>query len=149
MKIKLDGVAETLLITLNARAKDYENPKSVLHDKKSFEIASQLDYDFKKFDTAWASYYGVLARAYIMDESKSLKYKWEEYKDTRSQDLQAFYHDAGQFYCYNVEQYLRDNGHIKGRVCPIILPEYEVQDIDNDADWKMAEFKYTYLKEGN
>lgn len=88
-------------------------------------------------------------RAYIMDESKSLKYKWEEYKDTRSQDLQAFYHDAGQFYCYNVEQYLRDNGHIKGRVCPIILPEYEVQDIDNDADWKMAEFKYTYLKEGN
>ncbi len=46
MKIKLDGVAETLLITLNARAKDYENPKSVLHDKKSFEIASQLDYDF-------------------------------------------------------------------------------------------------------
>jgi len=68
MKIKLDGVAETLLITLNARAKDYENPKSVLHDKKSFEIASQLDYDFKKFDTAWASYYGVLARAYIMDE---------------------------------------------------------------------------------
>ena len=27
MKIKLDGVAETLLITLNARAKDYENPK--------------------------------------------------------------------------------------------------------------------------
>ena len=68
MKIKLDGVAETLLITLNARAKDYENPKSVLYDKKSFEIASQLDYDFKKFDTAWASYYGILARAYIMDE---------------------------------------------------------------------------------
>jgi len=34
----------------------------------SFEIASQLDYDFKKFDTAWASYYGILARAYIMDE---------------------------------------------------------------------------------
>lgn len=48
MKIKLNGVAETLLITLNARAKDYKSPKSVLHDKKSFEIASQLDYDFKK-----------------------------------------------------------------------------------------------------
>ena len=80
MKIKLDGVAETLLITLNARAKDYENPKSVLHDKKSFEIASQLDYDFKKFDTAWASYYGVLARAYIMDEEvKKFIEKLNEY----------------------------------------------------------------------
>ena len=79
MKIKLDGVAETLLITLNARAKDYENPKSVLHDKKSFEIASQLDYDFKKFATAWASYYGILARAYIMDEE--VKKFIEKYPD--------------------------------------------------------------------
>lgn len=68
MKIKLNGIAETLLITLNVRAKDYKNPKSVLHDKKSFEIASQLDYDFSKFDGAWASHYGTLARAYIMDK---------------------------------------------------------------------------------
>lgn len=79
MKVKLDGVAETLLITLNARAKDYINPKSVLHDKKSFEITSQLDYDFSKFDTAWASYYGVLARAYIMDEE--VKKFIEKYPD--------------------------------------------------------------------
>ena len=28
MEIKLDGVAETLLITLNVRAKDYESKKS-------------------------------------------------------------------------------------------------------------------------
>lgn len=86
-------------------------------------------------------------RAYIIDEEKSLKYKWEEYKNSRSQDLQLFYHDAGQFYCYNVKQYLKDNGNICGHVYPIILPEYEVQDIDNEDDWKMAEFKYRYLKQ--
>ncbi|WP_074015929.1 class I SAM-dependent methyltransferase [Fusobacterium massiliense] len=79
MKIKLDGVAETLLITLNVRAKDYESTKSILQDKKSFEIVSQLDYDFKKFDTAWASYYGVLARAYIMD--KEVKKFIAKYQD--------------------------------------------------------------------
>ena len=79
MKIKLDGVAETLLITLNVRAKDYKSPKSVLHDKKSFEIASQLDYDFLKFDRAWASYYGILARASIMDEE--VKKFIEKYPD--------------------------------------------------------------------
>ncbi len=50
-----------------------------MHDKKSFEIASQLDYDFKKFDTAWASYYGILARAYIMDEE--VKKFIEKYPD--------------------------------------------------------------------
>lgn len=86
-------------------------------------------------------------RAYILDTSKNLKYKWEEYKNTRSQDLEPFYHDAGQFYCYNVQQYLMDNGNIEGKVCPIILSEYEVQDIDNRDDWKMAEMKYRFLTE--
>lgn len=88
-------------------------------------------------------------RAYVIDENKSLKYKWDKYKDSRSQDLQPFYHDAGQFYCYNVKQYLHDNGNICGKVCPIILSEYEVQDIDNEDDWKMAELKYEYLKKDN
>lgn len=86
-------------------------------------------------------------RAYILDTNKNLKYKWEKYKNTRSQDLEPFYHDAGQFYCYNVQQYLMDNGNIEGKVCPIILSEYEVQDIDNRDDWKMAEMKYRFLTE--
>lgn len=67
MDIKLNEVSETLLITLNVRAKDYKKEKSVLKDKKSYEIASKIDYDFSKFDTAWASYYGILARAKTMD----------------------------------------------------------------------------------
>lgn len=67
MNIKLNEVSETLLITLNARAKDYKEKKSILKDQKSYEIASKLDYDFSKFDIAWASYYGILARAKTMD----------------------------------------------------------------------------------
>ncbi len=27
------------------------------------------------------------------------------------------------------------------------MPESEVQDIDNDQDWKLAEIKYTFLQE--
>ncbi len=86
-------------------------------------------------------------RAYVMDKNNNLKYRWDEYKNSRSQDLQPFYHDAGQFYCYDIKQYLSDNGNLSGRVYPIILSEYEVQDIDNDDDWKMAEVKYQYLKD--
>lgn len=67
MNIKLNEISETLLITLNARAKDYKEEKSILKDYKSYEIASKLDYDFSRFDTAWASYYGILARAKTMD----------------------------------------------------------------------------------
>ena len=49
MKIKLDGVMETLLITLYIRAKDAESPKPYLGDNKSREIIQQIDYDFSKF----------------------------------------------------------------------------------------------------
>ena len=85
-------------------------------------------------------------RAYILNDEGGLVYKWDRYKDMRSQDLESFYHDAGQFYCYDVQKYLDDNGEIKGKVRPILLSEYEVQDIDNEDDWKMAELKYEYIQ---
>lgn len=68
MKIKLDGVMETLLITLYARGEDSKKEKSVLRDKKSEEIMSMIDYDFSKFKSGWLSYYGILARAKTMDD---------------------------------------------------------------------------------
>ncbi|KXL54134.1 hypothetical protein CLNEO_02310 [Anaerotignum neopropionicum] len=38
MPIKLDGVMETLLITLYVRAKDAMRTNPVIHDKKAIEI---------------------------------------------------------------------------------------------------------------
>lgn len=67
MKIKLDGVMESLLITLSIRAKDARSENPIINDKKSAEIASQIDYDFSKFENSWASYYGTLSRVKIMD----------------------------------------------------------------------------------
>lgn len=68
MKIKLEGVMETLLITLDIRARDYKAEKSVLKDKKSAEIVEQIDYDFSKLENDQKNYVGVLSRARIMDE---------------------------------------------------------------------------------
>lgn len=68
MSLQLTGVMETLLITLYIRAKDSSSPSSVLHDTKAAEMVKQLDYDFHKFDSGTMSYYGVLARAKIMDK---------------------------------------------------------------------------------
>lgn len=68
MAIKLDGVMETLLITLFIRAKDAKSSSPVINDKKAVDIVNKIDYDFSKFDSAWASYYGVLARAKAMDK---------------------------------------------------------------------------------
>lgn len=84
-------------------------------------------------------------RAYIVKNGK-LQFKWEKYRYTRSQDLEPFYHEAGQFYCYDIKEYLAADGAIKENIIPFILPESEVQDIDTEEDWKMAELKYRMMK---
>lgn len=67
MKIDLSGVSETLLVTLYMRAKDAKSNHPFLNDRKAAEIISCMDYDFSAFDRVWMSYYGVLARAKLMD----------------------------------------------------------------------------------
>lgn len=88
-------------------------------------------------------------RCFVINEEGKAQYKYKEYKNSRSQDLEKYYHDAGQFYVYNVEKYLQYNGNIEDGLMPIVLNEMEVQDIDNEEDWRVAEFKYKMLmKEG-
>ena len=84
-------------------------------------------------------------RAYVLKDG-FMKFKWEEYRNSRSQDLEPFFHDAGQFYCYNIKDYLACNGVITDKIVPIELPELEVQDIDNEQDWIIAEMKYKLMK---
>ena len=85
-------------------------------------------------------------RAFVIEDGEFLKYKWEEHRNSRSQDLEPFYHDAGQFYFYDVKRYLACEGNVSDGVYPIVLPESEVQDIDTEEDWEMAEFKYKFMQ---
>lgn len=83
-------------------------------------------------------------RGFVIENDK-LKMLHPEHLRTRSQDLEKNYHDCGQFYCYHVEKYIACNGQIVEGILPIILPEMEVQDIDYEEDWKIAELKYELL----
>ena len=64
--------------------------------------------------------------------------KWKENYTKRSQDLEPLYHDAGQFYIYRTDDFKRLKGLIMEGIVPIIVDELEVQDIDNETDWKIA-----------
>lgn len=75
-----------------------------------------------------------------------LQWKWEKYRNTRSQDLEPYYHDCGQFYCVNVKRFLDTKELIMENTAPIIMSELEVQDIDNIEDWELAEVKYRKIK---
>lgn len=87
-------------------------------------------------------------RGFVLRDER-LVMKEPEYRNTRSQDLEIIYHDAGQFYCYNIEKFMKFDGKIKDDILPFILNESEVQDIDNEEDWKLAEIKYQLLNKKN
>lgn len=81
----------------------------------------------------------------VIIEDGCLKPKWPENMLKRSQDLEPFYHDAGQFYCLDVKSFLEQDTMVPAVTAPIILSDLEVQDIDNEDDWEMAELKFKRL----
>ncbi|MFZ1807730.1 MAG: pseudaminic acid cytidylyltransferase [Cyclobacteriaceae bacterium] len=72
---------------------------------------------------------------------------WEEHSKARSQDLEEVYHDAGQWYWFNVNSLMKNSAVISGNSGGIELPSTRVQDIDTDRDWVLAELKMKYYKE--
>ena len=68
----------------------------------------------------------------------------------RSQDLPSVYHDAGQLYVAKAEDYLNQSFNIfSDSSIPIILPHYLVQDIDDEDDWRRAEYMYkAFIEDG-
>lgn len=71
---------------------------------------------------------------------------WPEFLNSRSQDLDEVYHDAGQWYWFNVGSLKSKLKIFSENSASIILSALEVQDIDNLSDWKIAEIKYEYLQ---
>lgn len=65
----------------------------------------------------------------------------------RSQDLEPVYHDAGQLYFCRTKRLVSERSLVCGTCRMLVLPELEVQDIDNESDWRMAEAKYRMLRE--
>lgn len=74
--------------------------------------------------------------------------KHPEHAGTRSQDLEPYFHDCGQFYLLRTEQFLQKRQIFTDRTVSIEMPELEVQDIDNETDWELAELKYQIMKKG-
>lgn len=62
-----------------------------------------------------------------------------EHFDTRSQDLEEAYHDAGQFYWGRAKAWLEGRAIFGASSMPVLLPRHRVQDIDTPEDWERAE----------
>lgn len=80
-------------------------------------------------------------------EKGCLRMIWPEHLSTRSQDLMPSYHDCGQFYWIRTRNFLQQKRLFAEHTVPIEVPESEVQDIDTEEDWILAEMKYRLFRE--
>lgn len=85
-------------------------------------------------------------RSFKMEDGK-VSYNWPENATRRSQDLPKSFHDCGQFYFFNTEQFRATQSLVTANTFAIEMPESEVQDIDTEEDWKIAEIKYSFYQQ--
>ncbi len=83
-----------------------------------------------------------IQRSLKINDKGRIELIWPENMNVRSQDLMPTYHDVGQYFGAKVKSFLGDQKiYLKNKI-PIITPESEVQDIDTEEDWKLAEIKF-------
>jgi pseudaminic acid cytidylyltransferase len=69
-----------------------------------------------------------------------------EHFNTRSQDLEDAWHDAGQFYWGSAQAWLEERPIFDEHSVPVKLPRHRVQDIDTSEDWTRAELMLRVIK---
>ena len=80
-----------------------------------------------------------IQRAFKLNTDQSVEpFNPEDFKK-RSQDLEASFHDSGQFY------WMKQGKDMTTKKLGFEISELEAQDIDTETDWKLAELKYQLL----
>jgi len=88
-----------------------------------------------------------ILRALEFSEENYLQMIWPEHLRSRSQDMKPTYHDSGSFYWVKTAAMINESTLFCKKGSAIVLNELEVQDIDSETDWKLAEMKYKLLYE--
>lgn len=78
-----------------------------------------------------------IQRSFKVDSNGKVSMFYPEHANSRSQDLEPAFHDAGMFYWMKADIGLKGNNRYGFEIS-----EMECHDIDNESDWDMAEIKY-------
>lgn len=137
-ELRLNGDGQLCCIYATApfaTASDLEQANKTLSEEKLDYVFSATEYRFP------------IQRALRINSEGYSEMFYKEHENTRSQDLEPAYHDAGQFYFGNNAAFLSGKGILTGaKSKPILLPSHRVQDIDTPDDWIRAEIMYQALQ---
>jgi len=84
-----------------------------------------------------------IQRAFELGEN-NVKFREPEFELTRTQDLNTYYHDAGQFYLGSTNSWISDKA-LHSSANGIIFENDFFMDIDTPEDWRMAEVVFNSL----
>jgi pseudaminic acid cytidylyltransferase len=91
---------------------------------------------------AAATFAHPIFRSFRHSDNGGLEMFFPKEYQTRSQDLPAAMHDAGQFCWANAETWMKPPTGFSAKATVVELPNWKVQDIDTLEDWKRAEELY-------
>ncbi len=86
-----------------------------------------------------------IQRAISVSGKEGVRMFHPEFALTRSQDLEEAYHDAGQFYWGRPDAFRLGEPIFAEHSRAVILPRKQVQDIDTQEDWEMAEALFSVM----
>lgn len=112
--------------------------------QRGAELLDQTDCAYVFSVTTYAF---PIQRALRIKENGRVEMFHPEHFDTRSQDLEEAYHDAGQLYWGRAEAWLAGKRIFSPDAMPLVLPRHRVQDIDTPEDWERAELMFMALRE--
>ena len=103
-------------------------------------LGSAAEYAFSV-----TSYAFPIQRAIRITSDNRIEMFNSEHLNTRSQDLEEAWHDAGQFYWGTSRAWLAGVPIFSHAAAPVVLPRHRVQDIDTPEDWLRAELLFDVL----
>ncbi len=135
--VELNGVPETMLQTMYARAVYSQKPGHKFYDGKAIEIAKALDYDFSRAEKDAAMSSGVLARTILLD--RMVRQFVDEHPNGTVVNIACgldtrFYRvDNGSIRWYDLDlpetiavrrRFLREDGRVSMIVCSAMNPSW-------------------------
>jgi N-acylneuraminate cytidylyltransferase len=107
-------------------------------------MACQMDYAFSVTEFPFP-----IQRALRITDEDTVAMFSPEHLNSRSQDLEDAYHDAGQFYWGRHEAWINQKPLFSSASLAVKLPKVRAQDIDTSDDWEMAEKLFQVLRTTN
>lgn len=114
--------------------------------RRGLELLEQSGSDYVLPVTSYAF---PIQRAIRITAANRVEMFSPEHFNTRSQDLEEAYHDAGQFYWGRAAAWLAGKPIFSREAVPIMLPRHRVQDIDTAEDWERAELMLNALQKSS